>query len=56
MRMRPLRPTLSLSMAMLFAINLPGLVAAQMSSPELVGVGGRVEVAEAGYALTLPDD
>jgi hypothetical protein len=31
------------------------VVSAQEPSPEAVGIGGRVEVAEAGFAVTLPD-
>ena len=56
MRARLLRPTLSLLIATLFTIGSQGLIAAETPSPAAVGMGGRVEVTEAGYALTLPDD
>ncbi len=56
MRARLLGPTLSLLIATLLATSSQSLIAAETPSTGAVGMGGRVEVAEAGYALTHPGD
>ena len=46
------RPMIALLATCLFSVAAPAVLA---QSPAPFGLGGRVEVPEAGYALTLPD-